>query len=334
MPNSTTPKPLKAADFASDQPVRWCPGCGDYAILNAVKKALVAAGQPKENIAFISGIGCSSRFPYYLDTYGMHGIHGRAPAIASGLKIHKPNLSVWVITGDGDGLAIGGNHFIHAIRRNMDFNLLIFNNQIYGLTKGQYSPTSKRGSKTKTSPAGTLENPFSAARLAIGAGATFFARTAATDPKHLQETLLRADAHQGTSVVEIMQNCLIFNDNAFDEWLDKPIRDDKSIKLQHQQLIVFGSDHDKSLTFQEGKLIIQTGTENAIRHDEENINLAFMLAQLEDIMPLGVLHCREAPSFSHVLSTQVDQVRGESSATVADLLREGEIWEVIQNTKD
>ena len=214
-------KSLSAKDFATEQQVRWCPGCGDYAILNVVKKVLAASGKRKEEVAFISGIGCSSRFPYYVDTYGMHGIHGRATAIASGLKVHNPNLNVWVTTGDGDSLAIGGNHFIHAIRRNMDFNLLIFNNQIYGLTKGQYSPTSKLGSKTKTSPSGTVEQPFSPAKLAIGAGASFFARTAASDTKHLEETLLRANAHKGTSVVEIMQNCLIFNDRAFDEYLAK-----------------------------------------------------------------------------------------------------------------
>ncbi|MGD1839421.1 MAG: 2-oxoacid:ferredoxin oxidoreductase subunit beta [Thermonemataceae bacterium] len=209
---SNTNKTLKSSDFASDQLVRWCPGCGDYAILNAVKKVLAASGKRKEEIAFISGIGCSSRFPYYVDTYGMHGIHGRAAAIASGLTVHNPSLSVWVITGDGDGLAIGGNHFIHCIRRNMDFNFLLFNNEIYGLTKGQYSPTSKLGSTTQTSPTGTIEQPLSAAKLAIGAGATFFARAAANDPKHLEAIIQRANEHRGTSIEEIMQNCVIFND--------------------------------------------------------------------------------------------------------------------------
>ena len=240
-------KKLKPKDYSTDQQVRWCPGCGDYAILNAVKKVLATSGKRKEEVAFISGIGCSSRFPYYVDTYGMHGIHGRAAAIASGLKMHNPHLSVWVVTGDGDGLAIGGNHFIHAIRRNMDFKLLIFNNQIYGLTKGQYSPTSTFGSKTKTSPMGTMEQPFSPARLAIGAGATFFARSSASETKHLEETLLRANAHRGTSVVEIMQNCLIFNDKVFDVYLAKENRDDHNLKLQHDKPMVFGKESEKVL---------------------------------------------------------------------------------------
>ena len=320
-------KKLKPKDYSTDQQVRWCPGCGDYAILNAVKKVLATSGKRKEEVAFISGIGCSSRFPYYVDTYGMHGIHGRAAAIASGLKIHNPNLSVWVVTGDGDGLAIGGNHFIHAIRRNMDFNLLIFNNQIYGLTKGQYSPTSKLGSKTKTSPMGTMEQPFSPARLAIGAGATFFARSSASDTKHLEETLLRANAHKGTSVVEIMQNCLIFNDKVFDDYLAKENRDDHTLKLQHDKPMVFGKESEKVLAMDGGVLSPMKKPAEAFIHDEQNINIAFMLSQVEEIMPLGVFHCVERPNHPDLVAAQIAAAQSRiPKPSMETLMSSGDTW--------
>jgi len=324
---------LTSKDFDTGQMVRWCPGCGDYSILNVVRKVLESSGRAKEDIAFISGIGCSSRFPYYVDTYGMHGIHGRAPAIASGLTIHNPDLSVWVITGDGDGLAIGGNHFIHAIRRNMNFNLLIFNNEIYGLTKGQYSPTSKWGTNTKTSPMGTVERPFSPAELAIGSGATFFARTTSSDPRHLKEVLLRADEHQGTSVVEILQNCLIFNDKAFEGFVGKDHREENTVKLEHGKPMVFGKENDKYLSTYLGELSIRDRTEESehgpLVHNEQNINVAFMLSKLEYVMPLGVFHCRYEPHYSKLLSKQEEEARSQQkNMTMEDLLYDGETWKL------
>ena len=238
---------LTVKDFKSDQMVRWCPGCGDYAILAQMQKVLPDLGIPKENIVFISGIGCSSRFPYYMNTYGIHSIHGRAPTLATGLKIANPDLSVWVITGDGDGLSIGGNHLLHALRRNIDVNIILFNNRIYGLTKGQYSPTSLPGHKTKSSPMGSLEQSFNPLSVAIGAEATFVARTVDTNVKHMAETLKRAAAHKGTSFVEIYQNCVIFNDKAFGYATDSQTKEENVLMLDHGQPMIFGKNSDKGI---------------------------------------------------------------------------------------
>ena len=316
---------LNAKDFATDQAIRWCPGCGDYAILNSVKKVLATLGKRKEDVVFISGIGCSSRFPYYVDTYGMHSIHGRAVAIATGTKVHNPSLSVWAITGDGDGLAIGGNHFIHAIRRNININILIFNNEIYGLTKGQYSPTSQLGQRTKTSPLGTIEKPFDPAMLALGAGATFFARTTASDPKHLQEILLRAEAHCGTSVVEIYQNCVIFNDEAFEQFLGKENRDDHSVLLQHGKPLVFGKGLDKAVQWGDHELLVSTALDSVVIHDEQNLSLSFLLARLETVKPLGVYRCVQEAEYA---SNMDDSVKKESRKQVSELLHSGSTWEI------
>src|SRR6185503_13125338 len=235
---------LTPRDFASDQEIRWCPRCGDYSILAQMKKVLPKLGIPKEKIVFVSGIGCSSRFPYYLSTYGFHGIHGRAPAIATGLKITRPDLQVWVITGDGDGLSIGGNHLMHTIRRNVNLKIILFNNEIYGLTKGQYSPTSRQGTRTKSSPLGSIDNPLRPLSVAIGAEATFVARTIDVDINHLTETLKRAASHKGTAFVEIYQNCKIFNDGVFDYTTDKSVKADNALYLEHGKPLLFGKDRN------------------------------------------------------------------------------------------
>src|ERR1700738_3456813 len=229
----TTDQPQKAKDFTTDQEVRWCPGCGDYVILNTIRNFLAELGLRRENMVFVSGIGCSSRFPYYMNTYGFHSIHGRAPTLATGLKVARPDLQIWVITGDGDGLSIGGNHLIHAIRRNVDLKIVLFNNEIYGLTKGQYSPTSRIGTRTKSSPQGSIDAPIRPLSIAIGAEATFVARTVDVDTSHLTETLKRAAAHQGTAFVEIYQNCKIFNDGVFEYATDKSIKADNVLHLHH-----------------------------------------------------------------------------------------------------
>ncbi|MDP6368498.1 MAG: 2-oxoacid:ferredoxin oxidoreductase subunit beta, partial [Planctomycetota bacterium] len=238
---------LKKKDFKSDQEVRWCPGCGDYGIINSVQGALADLGATKENTVFVSGIGCSSRFPYYMDTYGFHSIHGRAPAIASGIKAANPDLTVWIVTGDGDGLSIGGNHMAHILRRNLDINILLFNNQIYGLTKGQYSPTSPTGLRTKTSPMGSVDRPFDPIGFALGCNATFVARTIDTHMKHMGGVLKAAAAHKGTSFVEIFQNCVIFNDGCFDETAAKDVRDERTLDLRPGEPLVYGKELDKGV---------------------------------------------------------------------------------------
>lgn len=238
---------LKPKDYKSDQEVKWCPGCGDYAILNAVQKAMAELGLKKEEVVFISGIGCSSRFPYYIDTYGFHTIHGRAAAIATGAKIANKNLSVWITTGDGDALAIGGNHFIHVIRRNVNMNMILFNNQIYGLTKGQYSPTSKKNQITKSSPHGTIEKPFNPGQLAMGCHASFYARVPDTDVKLMNSVMIQAEKHQGFSLVEVLQNCVIFNDKAHTQITDKENKEENQLILEHQKPMIFGKNKDKGI---------------------------------------------------------------------------------------
>src|SRR6185369_13028249 len=285
-----TPK-LTRKDFESDQEVRWCPGCGDYAILAQVQRVLPELGVPRENFVFVSGIGCSSRFPYYVNTYGFHSIHGRAPAIATGLKITRPELSVWVVTRDGDALSIGGNHLIHVLRRNLDLNILLFNNRIYGLTKGQYSPTSETGKVTKSTPAGSLDHPFDPIALALGADASFVARSVDVDAKHLQEVLRRAHAHRGASFVEILQNCNIFNDGAFNDLSDKQIKADHQLVLEHGKPLIFGKDKDIRMNGQRAEVVqLADGIseKELVVHDETNLALAFMLGNFEPPLPTPV----------------------------------------------
>ena len=310
----TTDQPQKAKDFTSDQEVRWCPGCGDYVILNTIRNFLPELGLKRENIAFISGIGCSSRFPYYLETYGFHSIHGRAPTIATGLALARPDLSVWVVTGDGDSLSIGGNHLIHALRRNINITILLFNNRIYGLTKGQYSPTSEVGKVTKSTPMGSLDHPFNPVSLALGAEGSFVARTIDSDRKHLTETLKAAAAHRGTSLVEIYQNCPIFNDGAFDALKGA---DGGLIPLRHGEPITFGAgdtkgvvrDPDGSLRIAE---VAEVGLSNVLVHDAHAADpgVAFALSRLTDTAelhtsPIGILRDVQRPTYDDLAREQL-----------------------------
>jgi len=331
-------------DFKSDQEVRWCPGCGDHAILSAVQKALPEVSKElKYNIeryVFVSGIGCSSRFPYYVNTYGFHGIHGRASAIATGVKVANPTLSVWQITGDGDALAIGGNHFIHAIRRNIDVNILLFNNQIYGLTKGQYSHTSPLGKITKTSPFGTVEHPFRPGELVIGAQGKFFARTLDVDVKLTSEIMVEAAKHDGTSVVEILQNCVIFNDGAYDFISSKETRDDRVIVLHHGEKMVFGKNRDKGLVLSGLSLKVVTigqggfTMDDILVHDAYNPNpgVHMMLANMEFPeypIALGVIRNVKDSTYDDNVRDQVLEVMKDAKIKcVDDLLNSGETWEV------
>lgn len=315
-------KKLTAKDFSSDQDIRWCPGCGDYSILKQVQSVMPELGIPKEDIVFISGIGCSSRFPYYMDTYGMHSIHGRATAIASGLKASRPDLSVWIITGDGDSLAIGGNHFIHLLRRNFNVNVLLFNNQIYGLTKGQYSPTSELGKKTKSTPVGSLDHPFNPLALSLGADATFIARAIDREPKHLKEVLHRAERHQGTSLVEIYQNCNIFNDGAFSTFTDKTEKKDNSVYLEHGKPLVFGAEMDKGIILDgfQAKIVSlkddNVSMDDLWVHDENDRNKANILVRFfEDNAtdanvrprPFGIFYQEERTTYEESLKQQLNQ---------------------------
>jgi 2-oxoglutarate ferredoxin oxidoreductase subunit beta len=327
-------------DFKSDQEVRWCPGCGDHAVLNAVQKALSELGIPKEKFVFISGIGCSSRFPYYMDTYGFHGIHGRASAIASGVKIANPELSVWQITGDGDALAIGGNHFIHVIRRNIDLNIILFNNEIYGLTKGQYSPTSEKGLVTKTSPFGTIEEPFSVGELVIGAKGKFFARTVDSNVTLSTTIYIEAAKHKGTSVIEVLQNCVIFNDGIHDAVTGRDVRDDRTITLKHGEPMIFGKDNEKGLILEGLKLKVVRLGENRITekdllvHDtrEPNPGIQYMLANMrypEYPMALGVIRSVEGKTYESDVEEQIRGVQKDSKIKcMDDLMHSGSTWKV------
>ncbi len=327
-------------DFKSDQEVRWCPGCGDHAVLNSVQKALTELGIPKEKFAFISGIGCSSRFPYYMDTYGFHGIHGRAAAIASGVKIANPGLSVLDITGDGDALAIGGNHFIHAIRRNIDINIILFNNEIYGLTKGQYSPTSEKGLMTKTSPFGTVEEPFSVGELVIGAKGKFFARTVDSNVQLSTQIYVEAAKHKGTSVVEVLQNCVIFNDGIHDVVTGREVRDDRTIILRHGQPMIFGKENNKGLVLDGLKLKVVKLGENGITdknllvHDaqEADPGIQYMLAHMgypDYPVALGVLRSVEGHTYESDLTDQINDVQTKAKIKcMDDLLMSGSVWQV------
>ena len=327
---------LTRKDFVSDQEVRWCPGCGDYAILAQVQKVMPEFGIPRENVVFISGIGCSSRFPYYMNTYGFHTIHGRAPAIATGLKVTRPDLDVWVVTGDGDGLSIGGNHLIHALRRNIDLNILLFNNQIYGLTKGQYSPTSEVGKVTKSSPMGSVDFPFNPITIALGANATFVARSIDVEQKHLGDTLKRAHNHRGASFVEILQNCNIFNDGAFNDVTDKAIKADHQLVLEHGKPLIFGKNRDKGVRMSGNRPEVVTlgngVTEgDLIVHDETNLALAFMLGNFQAPLPtpIGVFYAISRPTYDAAMNAQLAEARTkQGEGNLADLLKRGDTWTV------
>jgi len=329
-----------AKDFKSDQEVRWCPGCGDYAILAAVQGFLPELGLKRENIVFVSGIGCSSRFPYYLNTYGLHSIHGRAPAIATGLATSRPDLSVWVITGDGDALSIGGNHLIHALRRNVNLKILLFNNRIYGLTKGQYSPTSELGKITKSTPMGSLDAPFNPVSLALGAEATFVARTIDSDRKHLTGVLRAAAAHRGTALVEIYQNCNIFNDGAFDPLKDNATADDYLIRLEDGQPIRFGKEGTKGIhRAPDASLqvidVTDSNADQVLVHDiqAEEPDLAFALSRLADLSlegtAIGVFRDVDRPTYDDMMTMQVEQaVATQGEGELAGLLRGNDTWTI------
>jgi 2-oxoglutarate ferredoxin oxidoreductase subunit beta len=340
MNNSGEQTLLKPRDYASSQEVKWCPGCGDYAIINAVQKALADIQVPKENIAFVSGIGCSSRFPYYMDTYGFHGIHGRAAAIATGVKLAAPDLQVWVITGDGDSLAIGGNHFIHAIRRNANMNMVLFNNRIYGLTKGQYSPTSERGKVTKTSPHGTVEDPFNPAELALGAGATFFARVPDTDVKLMTEVFVQAAAHRGFSLVEVLQNCVIFNDKTHAEVTAKDIKEDRQLILEHGMPMRFGPNKNLGLRLSGLRIeVVEIGVNgiseaDLLVHDARDAEspLHMMLARLKlpDFpIAMGVLRNVEASVYDADFHAQIaDETAHTKYKNLGEYFLSGQTFEV------
>lgn len=338
---------LTRRDFESEQDVRWCPGCGDYALLAQIQKLLPQLGIARENFAFVSGIGCSSRFPYYMDTYGMHAIHGRAPAVASGLKLARPELSVWVVTGDGDALAIGGNHFIHAIRRNIGLKIVLLNNRIYGLTKGQFSPTTELGEKTKTSPYGNIDRPFSAASLALGAGASFVARVVDTDLPQLAAVLAAAAQHEGTAFVEVLQNCIVFNDGAYSALTDKKTRDDLRLVLKHGEPLRFGKAGERGIRVRglAPEVVSVAGApgvpegegvplEELALHDESAAHggLAFLLAQLaapEFPLPVGILRRVDSPSFEAMNAEVVAAARAQRGpADLAALLAGGDTWTV------
>lgn len=330
---------LTAADFASDQDVRWCPGCGDYSILAQMKKVMPSLGIPQEKLVFVSGIGCSSRFPYYMNTYGMHSIHGRAPAIATGLKAARPDLTVWVVTGDGDGLSIGGNHLMHAIRRNLDVNIVLFNNRIYGLTKGQYSPTSPLGKVTKSTPMGAIDNPLHPLSIAIGCEGTFVARSIDVNIKHLGSVLKRAAEHRGTAFVEVYQNCNVFNDGAFKYATDRNTKSDTVIELEHGKPLIFGKNRDKGIRLngmepevvELGKGITE---DDLLFHDERapEPSLAYLLSRMrypDFPEPIGVLRAVDRPKYDDELHKQIEMaIEAKGEGDLATLFDSGETWTV------
>ncbi|MFN8628448.1 MAG: 2-oxoacid:ferredoxin oxidoreductase subunit beta [Candidatus Binatia bacterium] len=324
-------------DFVSNQDVRWCPGCGDYAILAQVQKVMPELGVPRENFVFVSGIGCSSRFPYYMNTYGFHSIHGRAPAIASGLKAFRPDLSVWVATGDGDALSIGGNHFIHLLRRNLDINVLLFNNRIYGLTKGQYSPTSEQGKITKSTPFGSVDHPFNPTSIALGADGTFVARSIDVEAKHLQEMLRRAYEHPGTAFIEILQNCNIFNDGAFAQLTEKEVKADHQLVLEHGKPLIFGKHRDQGIRLRGHALdVVALGNgiseSDLLVHDEGNPGLGFLLSAMgppDFPTPIGVFRAVKRLTYESRLAEQVAQIKQRlGEGNLEELLNRGDTWTV------
>ena len=334
------PGQMKKADFVSDQEVRWCPGCGDYAILNNVQKVMPELGIPREKIVFVSGIGCSSRFPYYMNTYGFHSIHGRAPAIATGIKCANPDLSVWVITGDGDALSIGGNHFMHAIRRNLDINYILFNNRIYGLTKGQYSPTSELGKKTKSAPMGVIDYPINPLSLAIASEATFVARSIDIDVKHLGTVVEAGARHKGISFIEVYQNCNIFNDHAFDYFAERSVRSDNVLYLEDGKPMIFGKDRNKGIRMSGAHPEVVTIGENGITegdllvHDVSlaDPSVAFMLARMEQPdfpQPVGIFRAVERATYEDLMVNQIDAAIAKAGpGDLAKLINSGDTWVV------
>ena len=337
--SESTPVKYTRKDFTSDQAVRWCPGCGDYSILTQTQKVFPDFGRKKEEFVFISGIGCSSRFPYYMNTYGMHSIHGRAPAIATGLALARPDLDVWVVGGDGDMLSIGGNHLVHALRRNVNINILLFNNQIYGLTKGQFSPTSEVGKVTKSSPIGLVAKPLNPLSVALGSEATFVARTHDMDRAHMQEMFRRAHQHKGASFVEVLQNCNVFNDGAFDAITKKDARDDMLINLDHGEPILFGSEKQFGVMADDGEVSIvnvdEVGQESILVHDENRVDpsRAFALSRLSETpdtpTPMGVFRAVERDQYAVSLKAQIDGVvKDQGRADLNELLHSLPTWEV------
>ncbi|MBL1212864.1 MAG: 2-oxoacid:ferredoxin oxidoreductase subunit beta [Ignavibacteriae bacterium] len=332
---------LTAKDFKSDRDVRWCPGCGDYSILAQVQRTFPNIGYKKEDIVWVSGIGCSSRFPYYMDTYGFHGIHGRAPAIATGLKVARPELSVWVATGDGDLMSIGGNHFIHTCRKNIDIKIVMFNNQIYGLTKGQYSPTSEKGKITKSTPFGSVDYPFNPASLALGAEASFVARSIDREPKHMQEMIMRAAEHKGTAFIEIYQNCNIFNDGAFTTLTDKETKADSVITLENKKPMIFGKDNNKGIIIEGFNPVVvdlndgKHSVDDLLVHEEtdESPIRSFILAHMTDHpgmpTPIGVFKQITKPTYDGGVAKQIKNVtEKKGEGTLKDLLYTPNTWEV------
>ena len=333
---------LTAKDFATDQEVRWCPGCGDYSILASVQKVMPTIGVAKENIVIISGIGCSSRFPYYMNTYGMHSIHGRATAIASGLKASRPELSVWIVAGDGDSMSIGGNHTIHMLRRNLNVNFLVFNNQIYGLTKGQYSPTSEVNKITKSSPQGSIDHPFNPAALALGADATFVGRTMDRDPKHMQIMIARAEQHQGTSFLEIYQNCNIFNDGAFEVFTEKSTKQVHGLYVEQGKPLTFGANGEKGIRFDGIRPeVVEIGSKYSADdmwiHDEKDFYKAQILTRLFDNpsevgavfpRPFGVFYTNDRPCYEQMMSLQIEEALAKGAGDLDKLIRGKETWEI------
>lgn len=335
---STPQQKYSAKDFQSDQDVRWCPGCGDYSILAQVQRVMPDLGIPRERIVFVSGIGCSSRFPYYMNTYGFHGIHGRAPAIATGLRIARPDLSVWVATGDGDGLSIGGNHFIHALRRNIDIKIILFNNQIYGLTKGQYSPTSEYGKITKSTPYGSVDHPFNPLLIALGAEGSFVARTLDRDPKHMQTVIKRAAQHKGTGFVEVYQNCNVFNDGAFFTFTEKETKDENVVFVEHGKPLIFGKEKDKGIildgfTPKVVSLKERYSANDLIVHNEKDTILSFILARMSNIAglprPVGVIYAVERPIYEVEVKHQIEQATQKfGEGNLEKLFNKGEVWTI------
>ena len=338
------PQSLTAKDFSSDMEVKWCPGCGDYSILKQVQTVFPDLGIPKENFVFISGIGCSSRFSYYMDTYGMHSIHGRAAAIASGVKAANPELSVWVVSGDGDSMSIGGNHFIHLMRKNFDINYLMFNNQIYSLTKGQYSPTSEKGKITKTSPYGSIEEPFNPSELALGAKASFVARTLDRDPKHMQGILRRAHQHRGTSFVEVYQNCPVFNDGAFFAFSDKETKKEEALQLEDGKPLVFGNDENKGIILDGLTPVIVDlneggrGRDELWIHDEKDKTKANLIARFYDTAfhgqhfprPFGVMYAEERPTYEDNMAAQIElQKEKKGKQPLQKILSGDKTWTIF-----
>jgi 2-oxoglutarate ferredoxin oxidoreductase subunit beta len=338
VPTEATQK-YSSKDFQSNQDVRWCPGCGDYSVLAQVQRVMPELNIPKNRIVFVSGIGCSSRFPYYMNTYGFHGIHGRASAIASGLKIARPDLMVWVVTGDGDALSIGGNHFIHLCRRNIDLKILLFNNQIYGLTKGQYSPTSEYGKITKSSPYGSIDHPFNPLSVALGAEASFVARTLDRDAKHMQYVIKRAAEHRGTAFNEIYQNCVVFNDGAFYTYTEKDTKDENVLFLEHGKPMIFGKNKEKGLRLDgfTPKVVSLTdgkySSDDLMVHNEKDTMLSFILARMSSVAglphPVGVIYAVERPLYEAELTRQInDAVKKRGEGDLQKLLNHGETWTI------